>query len=328
MIRIAVDGMGGDNAPKIVCEGVNLALKSDNELEITIFGNEVELLKFLEPSSRLHIINSPYKVDMGEKNPISVYRQHSLDASMFMAIKHVGDGLSDAVVSAGPTQAYIVGLSLILKKMEGIDRIAIAPILPDVHGRGKILLDGGANIELKPEHLVEFAVVASKIAKDVYKWNDNPRVGLINIGTEPGKGREFDKDSYKLLSECKDINFIGNIEPKECMTGDFEVILGDGFTCNILMKTMEGTGKGVSCILKDSIKSGPFQLLGAMFMKKSLNKLKFMMNPASIGGAMIIGLRKIGIKAHGSSDGLAIKNAILQAKKIVISNVIETIKKA
>ncbi|MDR2822472.1 MAG: phosphate acyltransferase, partial [Acholeplasmatales bacterium] len=204
--------------------------------------------------------------------------------------------------------------------------IAITPIIPSADGRGKLLLDAGANLELKPFHLEQFAIAASIIVRDVLKWDLKPKVGLLNIGTEPGKGRELEKETYKILSENENINFVGNIEPKDCMIGDADIILSDGFSANILMKGMEGTAKGVSKIIKRSIGKNIFHLLGAFLLKGTFKTLKETLDPSTIGGAIILGVRKTAIKAQGASNYKAVSNAIRQAKNLVEGKVIEKVK--
>ncbi|MGE4320943.1 MAG: phosphate acyltransferase PlsX [Acholeplasmataceae bacterium] len=323
MIRIAVDGMGGDFAPEQIVKGTLLALDKFEEVEISIFGDENKMAPFLKPHPRLQVIHTPYFLEMGEKDPIKQYRTNK-EASMFLAMQAVKDGKADAIVSSGPTQALVVAGHFIVKRMDQMRRVAIAPIIPSYDGKGRILLDSGANVELRPEHLHDFAVYASVMAEKVLK-RENPQVALINIGTEEGKGRELDKETFKLFKESSDINFYGNLEPKEIFTCDADVFISDGFTANIVMKTMEGTAKGLGMVLKREIKAGFMSKIGALFMKKALYKFKKSLDASEIGGALLMGLNGVVIKAHGSSDAYAFYNGIRQAKEMVEADVINIV---
>ncbi len=323
MIRLAVDGMGGDYAPEPIVKGTLRALEKFDNIEITLFGDETKMAPFLKQHPRLHVIHTPHYLSMGEKDPIKQYRTNK-ELSMFMAMQHVKDGKADAIVSAGPTQALVVGGHFIIRRMPSMHRVAIAPIIPSYDGRGRILLDSGANVDFKPEHLVEFAVYASTMAEKVLK-RPNPTVALINIGTEDGKGREFDKETFALLKASKDINFVGNLEPKEIFLTDADILLSDGFTANIVMKTMEGTAKGLGQVLKREIKASLFATIGALFMRKALKKFKGSLDASEIGGALLMGFNQVVIKAQGSSKENGFYNGIRQAKEMVEANVIDIV---
>ncbi|HRX45472.1 MAG TPA: phosphate acyltransferase PlsX [Acholeplasmataceae bacterium] len=326
MIRLAVDGMGGDYAPEPMVKGTLMALDKFDSIEITIFGDETKMAPYLKQHERLHVVHTPHYLPMGEKDPIHQYRTNK-EHSMFMAMQYVKDGKADAVVSAGPTQALVVGGHFIIRKMPQMKRVAIAPVIPSIDGKGRILLDSGANVDFKPEHLLDFAIYASIMAEKVLN-HPNPKVALINIGTEDGKGRDFDKETFALLKESKDVNFYGNIEPKEILTTDADVLLSDGFTANIVMKTMEGTAKGLGAILKREIKSSVFSMIGGLFMKGALNRFKKSLDASEIGGALLMGFQNIVIKAQGASKEYGFFNGIRQAKEMVEANVIERVKEA
>ena len=326
MIRLAVDGMGGDYAPEPIVKGTLLALEKYDNIEITLFGDEEKMAPFLKQHPRLHVVHTPHYLEMGEKDPIKQYRQNK-ELSMFMAMQHVKDGFSDAVVSAGPTQALVVGGHFIIRRMPQMKRVAIAPIIPSYDQRGRILLDSGANVDFKPEHLVDFAVYASIMAEKVLK-RDKPKVALINIGTEDGKGREEDKETFKLLKENPHINFYGNLEPKEIFTTEADILLSDGFTSNIVMKTMEGTAKGLGQVLKREIKSSIFATIGALFMRNGLKRFKKSLDASEIGGALLMGFNAVVIKAQGASKTYGFFNGIRQAKEMVEANVIGLVTEA
>ncbi len=323
MIRIAVDGMGGDFAPKEIVEGTLLALEKFKEIEITIFGDENKMAPYLKQHDRLSVVHTPYFLDMGEKDPISQYRKNK-EMSMFMAMKAVKDGKADAIVSSGPTQALVVGGHFILRRMKSMQRVAIAPIVPSVDGRGRILLDSGANTDTKPEHLLDFAVYASVVANRLLK-REKPEVALLNIGTEDGKGRDLERAAFKLLKESPDINFYGNLETKEILSSNADIFLSDGFTANMVMKTMEGTAKGLGAILKREIKASLGGMIGALFMRKALKRFRKSLDASEIGGALLMGLNGVVIKAHGSSDAYGFYNGIRQAKEMVEADVIRIV---
>ena len=323
MIRIAVDGMGGDFAPKEIVQGTLLALEKFKDIEIVLFGDETKMAPYLKQHDRLSVIHTPYFLEMGEKDPIKQYRTNK-EMSMFMAMQAVKDGKADGIVSSGPTQALVVAGHFILRRMKSMQRVAIAPIVPSVDGRGRILLDSGANTDTKPEHLLDFAIYASVVANKILK-REHPQVALLNIGTEEGKGRDLDRDAFKLLKESPDINFFGNLETKEILTSEADVFLSDGFTANMVMKTMEGTAKGLGTILKREIKASLGGMMGAIFMKKALHRFKKSLDASEIGGALLMGLNGVVIKAHGSSDAYGFYNGIRQAKEMVEADVINIV---
>jgi phosphate acyltransferase len=326
MIRLAVDGMGGDYAPEPIVSGTLLALEKFDNIEITLFGDETKMAPFLKQHQRLKIVHTLHYLEMGEKDPIRQYRSNK-EMSMFMAMQYVKDGHADAIISAGPTQALVVGGHFIIRKMPAMKRVAIAPIIPSYDQRGRILMDSGANVDFKPEHLVDFAVYATIMAEKVLK-RDKPTVALINIGTEEGKGREEDKETFKLLKAHPDINFYGNLEPKEVFTTEADILVSDGFTANIVMKTMEGTAKGLGQVLKREIKSSIFATIGALFMRKALKRFKKSLDASEIGGALLMGFNSVVIKAQGASKSYGFFNAIRQAKEMVEAHVIELVSEA
>ncbi len=323
MIRLAVDGMGGDFAPEPIVKGTLMALEKFDNIDITLFGDEIKMAPFLKQHPRLKVVHTPHYLSMGEKDPIKQYRTNK-ELSMFMAMQYVKDGYADAIVSAGPTQALVVGGHFIIRRMPTMKRVAIAPIVPSYDGKGRILLDSGANVDFRPEHLLDFAVFATVMAEKVMK-RKNPQVALINIGTEDGKGREVDKETFALLRASKDINFYGNLEPKEIFLSEADIFLSDGFTANIVMKTMEGTAKGLGKVLKREIKSSISASIGALFMRKALNNFKKSLDASEIGGALLMGFNSVVIKAQGSSNEKGFYNGIRQAKEMVEADVIKIV---
>lgn len=323
MIKIAVDAMGGDNAPEITVKGSMEAIKKFNDIEIVLYGDENKIKPFLTNSERISIVHTEKYIDMGEHDPVSNIRNNK-DTSLVMALQAGKNKECDAVVSAGPTQAIVVGAHLIVKKMKGMHRVALAPIVPSLDQRGKILLDVGANVELRPEHLLELALYAKALAKVTFDI-DNPRIGLINIGVEEGKGREVDRETYDLFKGCEKINFIGNVEARDALTADCDIMVTDGFTGNIVLKSIEGTAKVMGIMLKEEIKKTIGGKIGYLFMRKNLKSFRKRLDSSEVGGAMICGASIPIVKAHGSSDDYAFMNAIRQVRNIVKGDVIAAV---
>ena len=323
MIKIAVDAMGGDNAPECTVLGAQLAVEKFKDIELTLYGDEEKIRKYLKNEERIKIVHTDSFIDMGEHDPIRAIRSNR-KSSLVLAMKSCKEGENDGLVTAGPTQAVIVGAHIIIKKIEQMSRVALCPIIPGVNGKRRLLLDVGANVELRPEHLEELAIYATVAARVIFGV-ENPRVGLLNIGTEPGKGREVDQLTYERLMANQQINFIGNVETKEVLTADCEILLTDGFTGNMVMKTIEGTAKGTGAILTDCIKSSFFGKIGYLFMRKNLKQYKATLNPDDVGGAMLCGVNVPLVKAHGSSNGYAFYHGIRRVRELIESNLIETV---
>ncbi|MDG0888535.1 phosphate acyltransferase PlsX [Paracholeplasma manati] len=326
MIKIAIDAMGGDNAPIEIVKGCDLALDAYPDIELVLFGDEPSIKSLLKNQERVTIVHTTEIISMGEKDPVKAIRNNR-DSSMVKALYSAKNGETSAVVSAGPTQALIVGAHLVIKRMEKMHRVALAPIIPSVDQKGRILLDVGANIELRPEHMLELALYATVVSRE-YLGVEKPTVALMNIGTEEGKGRDLEKETFKLLKENPQINFLGNIEGKEILTTEANIVLTDGYTGNVLMKTMEGTAKGMGNMLKEEIKSSFMGKIGYLFMKKNLKRFQKRMDASEIGGAMIFGIKAPVIKAHGSSNAHAFMNAIRQARQFVSNQVVEKVEVA
>lgn len=324
MIKIAVDAMGGDFAPKEIVLGVNLAIANNKDLHINLYGKKEEIEKYLVPSDRVTVINADNKLDMGEKDPVSVIRRDK-ELSMVKAFQAVHDKECAGAVTAGPTQGAVVAAHLIVRRMKGMKRVALCPQLPNVFGKSRILLDVGANTEIRPEHILQHAQFATIFYRETRKV-EKPLVGLINIGTEPGKGREQEKEVYKLLEEDPTINFFGNVEPKDALTTECDILVTDGFSGNLVMKTIEGTAKAVGSILKQEIKKSFFAKIGALFMGKSLKTFKKTLSSEEVGGAVVFGVDGIVVKAHGNSSAYAFSKAIELCVRAVEGNVVEMMK--
>ncbi len=323
MIKIAVDAMGGDYAPKEQIEGALKAVNSIDDIEITLYGDPEKISPFLKPHDRIKVIESEGTIDMGEKDPIRAIRSNR-KSSMAMALSSVRKKENDAIVSSGATQALIAGAHILVGRMKQMKRTAIAPVLPTASSNAFILLDSGANLEIKPEFMVQQAHFASIYAKEILGVS-NPKVGLINIGTEEGKGRKLDTEAYALFNKNPHLNFYGNVEPKEVLDPPCEILISDGFTANIVMKTIEGTAKGMGSMLKEELKKGVLGKIGLLLSAKNLKRFKNRMSPSEIGGAMIYGLNGVVIKAQGASKSQGFYNAIKQASNIVRQDVINKV---
>ncbi len=324
MIRIAVDAMGGDYAPNEQIEGVKLALKKIADIEIILYGDEAIMKPLFLGQDRITFVHAPYAIPMGEKNPIQAIKTNKETSSMARALSSLRNDEADAVVSSGATQALIAGAHILVRRMKGFKRTAIAPVIPSVSGKPKILLDAGGNLTIKPEYMLQQAYFAKIYAEEVLNI-ENPVVGLINIGTEPGKGRELDHEVFELFSNTNLFEFYGNMEPKTILDPPCDIMISDGFTANIVMKTIEGTAKGMGTILKNNLKSSFFGKIGALLAKKNLNAFKKAMDASEIGGAVIYGLYRPVVKAQGSSKAYGFYNGIRQAADICRKQVFQKV---
>ena len=251
MVKLAIDAMGGDFAPKEIVKGCNIAIAKHEDLELVLYGDEEQINQYLIPNPRITVVHAPRKIDMGEEDPIREIRNNR-DTSLVKAFQAVKDKEVDGVVTAGPTQAVIIAAHLIIRRIKGMKRVALCPELPVIGGKSRLLLDVGANLELRSEHIVQIAQFASIYLRETRNIKE-PLVGLLNIGTEKGKGREVDINAYGLLKDDPYINFYGNVEPKELFSTPCDILVSDGFTGNMVMKTSEGVAKALGATLKEEI---------------------------------------------------------------------------
>lgn len=325
MIKVAVDAMGGDFAPKAQVLGAMRAIKMDEDIEIILYGKVEEIEPLLTDRTRITIKDAREVIDMGVHDPVRAIRTMK-DASMVRTLQAVASGEADCAVSSGPTQALIVGAHLIVHRIDGFKRVALAPIITSLTHGQTILLDTGANIEIKPENLLQQAYFASVFAREILGKKD-PSIGLLNIGTEEGKGREFENQCYQLLKESS-LNFVGNVESKDILEPPCDILISDGFTANMVIKTLEGTAKSVGKILKKNIMHGFFGKIGALLCKKNLDNFKKEINPEELAHAMIFGINYPVVKPHGSSNDYAFSFGIKRAASIVRNDVIKKVKDA
>ncbi len=323
-MKIIVDAMGGDNAPGEIVKG---AVQAVEELgtEVVLVGRAEDILQALQSMGRtdlpkgLEIANSTQVVTM-EDDPARAVRDKK-DSSMTMMLRMLRDGEGDAAVSAGSTGALLSGATLVVKRIRGVRRAALAPILPTKKG-SCVLIDCGANAECSPEYLVQFAFMGDALAR-LYNGVDKPRVGLLNIGAEPGKGTSLQKDTYRLLEQAGEagkLNFIGNVEGRDIFEGVADVLVTDGFSGNVLLKTVEGTAMYITGELKSMFLRSMKTKLAALMVKKDFQGFKKKLDYREVGGTVFLGITKPVVKAHGSCDARAMKNAIAQAMRLASSD--------
>ncbi|WP_226674259.1 phosphate acyltransferase PlsX [Rossellomorea aquimaris] len=323
-MKLAVDAMGGDHAPKEIVLGVKRALNEFNDIEVLLYGDEEQIKQYITPSDRLTIVHTNEVIE-GTDEPVRAVKRKK-NASLVLMAQAVKNGEADACISAGNTGALMTAGLFIVGRIEGIERPALAPTLPTLDGNGFLMLDLGANVDAKPEHLAQYALMGSIYAENV-RGIKNPRVGLLNIGTEDKKGNELTKRSFQLLKDLP-INFVGNVESRDLLDGPADVVVTDGFTGNMVLKTIEGTALSVFSMLKKTFTASTKNKIAAGLVKNDLKGLKNMLDYTEYGGAGLFGLKAPVIKAHGSSNEVALYNAMRQAREMVKHDVSNTIKDA
>jgi glycerol-3-phosphate acyltransferase PlsX len=324
-MKIIIDAMGGDHAPEAIVKGAVMA-KQKLGIEIVLVGRKEEIERCLGGSAdeKIEIVDAREIVTMDD-DPSSATRKKK-NSSMTVALELLRDGRGDAVVSAGSTGALLTGATLTVKRVRGIRRAALAPVLPNGK-RGVVLIDCGANVECTAEYLLQFAFMGSFYARKILGCY-NPRIGLLNNGTEEHKGGTLQKQAYALLKRADAegrINFIGNVEGSQVLSGDVDVVVTDGFTGNILLKTCEGVAKFLVDNLKATLKASLKNKLAAMVIKNDLVEFKSALDVNRVGGTALIGIQKPVVKAHGSSREEAIFSAIRQATEFCDADVIKEI---
>jgi phosphate acyltransferase len=323
-MKIAIDAMGGDNAPKEIVIGAMKAVEEFSDIHITLVGDENKINEHLKQHERITILHTE-EVILGTDEPVRAVRRKK-NASMVLAAGLVSDGNADACISAGNTGALMAAGLFVVGRIDGIERPALSPTLPTIGGEGFLLLDVGANVDAKPEHLLQYAIMGSIYSEKVRGIN-RPRVGLLNIGTEEKKGNELTKLTFELLKNA-DLNFIGNVEARDLLDGVADVVITDGFTGNMVLKTIEGTALSMFKMLKTSLMSSVKSKLAAAVLKPEFGKLKNTMDYSEYGGAGLFGLKAPVIKAHGSSNARSIFSAIRQTREMVKNDVTALIQKA
>ncbi len=328
---ILLDAMGGDNAPDANIKGAVKAI-NDIEAEVCLIGNKDiinnKIKEFYgkndikEISPKLSIYHTTETIEMCDIPTQAI--KHKKDSSMVVGFKLLKEGKGDVFISAGNSGALLTGATLIIGRIKGIDRPAIAGILPSYKGR-LMLMDCGANTNCKPINLLQFAQMATIYNRNTFGI-EHPTVGLLNIGTEETKGNDLVKESYQLLKEKAeelDINFVGNVEGRDAFSGKLDILIADGYTGNVFLKTVEGVGKLVKRTLSESIKKNIFTTIGAIPALPAINSLKKAMDYKEYGGALFLGVNKPVVKAHGSSDAKVFEFTIKQAEQFVKNKAVE-----
>ena len=311
-VIIALDAMGGDYAPVETVHGAVDAVAEHPEIKVLLVGKQDEIEKELQKYSynkeNIEVVNATEIIEMGEV-PTKAIREKK-DSSLVVAMKLVHDGQADAVVSAGSTGAILVGGQLVVGRIKGIKRPALAPFLPSKKGFS-LLIDCGANVDARPEHLVQFAQMGTVYFENVM-GKKNPTVGIVNIGTEEEKGNQLVKETYPLLKECEGINFIGSVEAREIASGGADILVCEAFVGNVILKFFEGVALTFLGCIKEGLMSSLRTKLGALMVKPALKGLVRTFDVSSQGGAPLLGLKGLVVKAHGNSKAKEIKTALCQ----------------
>jgi glycerol-3-phosphate acyltransferase PlsX len=320
MVKLAIDAMGSDLGPKEVVKAViNFKNKYQNDVELYVVG-KLEEIKELEPYAKL--VDASDVMGM-EDGALEVMRKK--ETSMIKAVDLVASKTCDAVISAGSTGAFLTAATIKIKLIDGIARAALISPFPRYDGKAVTILDIGANNQNTPEQMVQFALMGRLYSEKVLN-TVNPNVYLLSNGSEDKKGSPVVKDTHKLLKEMNFPNFKGNIEARNALTGDADVIVAGGFEGNILLKSIEGTAIMMNDMIKTAFKKSPIAILGYLFAKKGFDEMKNKLDYKQYGGAMLVGLNSVVVKAHGSSNDYAFFNAFRVAKEMVERNVVNTLK--
>lgn len=321
-MKLAVDAMGGDNAPESIVKGSLMALKQFDDIDIVLIGDEAQIRPHLNGDhERISILHTDEWIT-AEDSPVKAVRRKK-NASMVLTVKEVKEERADAAISAGNTGALMTAGLLIVGRAKGIERPALSPMLPTKNGDGFLLLDVGANMEAKPNHLLQYALMGDVYMRKV-RQIDKPRIGLLNVGAEAGKGPELTKQAYELI-ENSDVHFVGNVEARDLLDGVADVVVADGFSGNLVLKSVEGTALSLFSILKAELTSTLKNKLAAAVLKPAFKKVKDKMDYSEYGGAGLFGLKSPVVKAHGSSDERAFFSALRQARLMVEEQVAPTI---
>lgn len=328
-MKILVDAYGGDNAPLSVVEGVIEAVTANENIEVALVGNQKELetlVKAKYQGNKISIINATDKIENEDVPTVAIRTKK--DSSMVVALRTLRDNKDEyaGVVSAGSTGALLFGAITICRRIKGISRPCLAPIWPTVSESKMVVVDSGANADCKPINLQHFALMGSAFMTAMFDVK-YPRIGILSNGAEEGKGNELTKETYELLSGMKNINFIGNAEARDILFNGFDVVVCDGFTGNIALKSVEGCAIAVMKMLKDAInKSGILTKIGALMMKPALRVLKRKMDVNEQGGGTLLGVDGIVVKAHGASSAKSFAKCVEQVAKLAENKIVENIK--
>ncbi len=329
MLKIAVDAMGGDNAPVEIVKGALAALDEREDFMLVFTGDEnlvkAELAKYKYDASRVDVRHCT-EVVTNDDIPTSAVRRKR-DSSLVVGLKMLKEDENvGGFVSAGPTGALFAGGVMYLGRIKGVMRPALCPGVPNVRVGQTLLCDCGANAECKPAYLAQFGLMASAYARIL--GVEEPRVGLLSNGTEEHKGDPLHQEAHALLKEMKGVRFVGNVEGRDLMYGDVDVVVSDGFSGNIALKSAEGCGKAVSALLNQEFKKSLFSKISYLFVRGKINKLKSVLDYARIGGTLFLGLKSIVVKSHGASKARSITPSVVQAVDAYRGNLIQKIEEA
>ena len=309
---IALDAMGGDNAPGEIVKGAVDAVNERNDIRIQLYGDkdsvEAELQKYTYHAEQIAVIHTTEEISCDESPAAAIKKKK--DSSLVRALRAVKDGECDAVISAGSSGAVLVGGQVIVGRIKGVERPPLAPLIPTEKGVS-LLIDCGANVDARPEHLVQFAQMGSIYMEHVMGI-PNPKVAIVNIGAEEAKGNALVKETYPLLKECKGINFVGSIEARDIPKGDVDVIVTEAFVGNVILKLEEGLAKTMMTIVKRGMMSSLMGKIGGLLAKPSLKRTLKTFDASEHGGAPLLGLKGLVVKIHGSSTAKETRNAIMQ----------------
>lgn len=312
MVNVAVDAMGGDNAPAEIIKGALDALQEDERVKLFLVGRkeviEKELSGYTYDAERVEVVHAEEVIETAEPPVMAVRRKK--DSSIVKAMYMVKDGTCDAFVSAGSTGAVLVGGQVIVGRIKGVERPPLAPLIPTENGVA-LLVDCGANVDARPSHLVQFAKMGSIYMESVMGI-ENPRVGIVNNGAEEEKGNALVKETFPLLKNCPDINFIGSVEARDIPAGVADVIVCEAFVGNVILKLYEGVGAALIKKVKKGMMSSLRSKIGALLVKPALKKTLKDFDVEQYGGAPMLGLNGLVVKSHGSSNAVEIKNSVLQ----------------
>ncbi len=319
MITIAVDAMGGDHAPQAVVDGCLSAVKTHADIRILLCGGQEQLQALLpQDAQRIEIVDAPEVITNHESPTMAIRRK--TNSSLVRAMDLVKQGQAQAVLSAGSTGAILAGAIFRIGRIRGIERPALATALPTVKGTPVLLLDCGANVDCKPSYLTSFALMGSVYMQGVMGV-EKPRVALINIGAEAEKGNELTKSAYPLMQQAP-VSFVGNAEARDVLSGDADVLVCDGFAGNLILKHTEGLAQSMMTMMKESFMSSTRAKIGAVLLKPALRQFKKRLDYSEYGGAPLLGISAVVIKAHGSSNAKAIASAVAQARQAVAGDIV------
>jgi glycerol-3-phosphate acyltransferase PlsX len=312
LVRVAVDAMGGDDAPFVTVKGAVDAVKESGSLKVFLVGKQeevnAELSKYEYDKERIEVVNATEIIEMAEP-PVMAIRKKK-DSSIVKAMYMVAHGEADAYVSAGSTGATLVGGQVIVGRLKGVDRAPLAPLIPTEKGNS-LLIDCGANVDARSSHLVQFAKMGTVYMENIMGVK-NPTVAIVNIGAEEEKGNALVKETFPLLKNCPDINFIGSIEARDIPAGGADIIVCEAFTGNVILKMYEGVAKSMMHVIKKGLMSNLKTKIGALLIKDDLKKSLADYSMDKYGGAPMLGLKGLVVKTHGSANEIEVKNSILQ----------------